>query len=226
MPLSKRIIRARKRTHTARGKAVEINQEHFLRDVKDHKMVIERDDGNGNRQVYFGEPGTMMQHFRIVTFLDYLLFTGDMGTFVFRRQKDMFTFFRGDGINLGYWSEKIEASDHDSGTNGVMVYDQDKAVDYVVDHVYPEHEREEQDTEAVTAFREEVQYSSDDEIEFISYCRDCDHLDYSDFWPDFSDRCYKSYSRRYIWACYAIQWAIDVYDGHCKRKSELQHHAV
>lgn len=97
------------------------SKEHFLRDVADHEMIVLRDDGV-HRHIRFKRPGTSCYHFDLVTWPGYLCYTGDMGTFVFRRLEDMFKFFRTDrlnqsemgrelAINLSYWSEKLEAVD-------------------------------------------------------------------------------------------------------------------
>lgn len=103
-------------------------QERFLRDVADHEMVILRDEGV-SRHVRFKEPGTSCYYFDLITWPGYLCYTGDMGTFVFRRTEDMFEFFGHDrayhasrgralAINLGYWGEKLVAVDASGASSG------------------------------------------------------------------------------------------------------------
>jgi len=103
-------------------------QERFLRDVANHEMLILRDDGL-NRHVRFKEPGTSCYCFDLITWPGYLCYTGDMGTFVFRRIDDMFEFFGHDrayhasrgralAINLGYWGEKLVAVDANGASSG------------------------------------------------------------------------------------------------------------
>lgn len=103
-------------------------QEDFLRDVAGHVMTILRDDGV-HRHVRFKESGTSCYHFDLITWPGYLCYTGDMGTFVFRRIEDMFEFFGHDreyhasrgrtlAINLGYWGEKLVAVNANGASSG------------------------------------------------------------------------------------------------------------
>ncbi|HED2432075.1 TPA: hypothetical protein R4Y37_001312 [Citrobacter freundii] len=82
----------------------------FLVDTAFHRMEIIRDDGL-YRHLRMKQPGTSCYYFDIITWPGYLTVTGDMGTWTFSRIADMFNFFgRWDGeINIGYWSEKLEA---------------------------------------------------------------------------------------------------------------------
>ena len=67
----------------------------FLRDISMHQMSVLRDDGV-NRHIRFKTPGTNSMYFDIITWPGFLCYTGDMGTYVFRRLEDMFQFFRTD----------------------------------------------------------------------------------------------------------------------------------
>lgn len=98
-----------------------ITEQQFLKEVDQHVMEVIRDDGL-YRQIRFRRPDTMCMHFDLITWPGYLCYCGDMGTYVFSRLEDMFEFFRTDreyakrqgrqlGINLGYWSEKLQAVD-------------------------------------------------------------------------------------------------------------------
>lgn len=87
----------------------------FLRDVRDHKMTIELDQGV-HRCILFGRTrASSAYHFRLVTWPGHLSISGDMGDYTFSRLHDMFTFFRfagpeydkTDRINVGYWCEKL-----------------------------------------------------------------------------------------------------------------------
>ncbi len=97
-----------------------ITEERFLRDVAKHEMTIVMDNGI-HRNVVFKNPDGSNMWFGLQTWPNNLCFYGDMGTFVFSRLPDMFTFFRkgvdGDTIyiNTRYWSEKITASDRNGG---------------------------------------------------------------------------------------------------------------
>ena len=70
-------------------------EQSFLKDVAEHQMTVLRDDGV-NRHVQFRRPGTICMGFELITWPGYLCYTGDMGTYVFRRLEDMFEFFRTD----------------------------------------------------------------------------------------------------------------------------------
>jgi len=113
-------------------------QERFLRDVANHQMTVLRDDGL-HRHVRFKEPGNSCYYFDLITWPGYLCYTGDMGTFVFRRIDDMFEFFGHDrayhasrgralAINLGYWGEKLVAVDANGASSGgkAKEFDADK----------------------------------------------------------------------------------------------------
>jgi hypothetical protein len=100
----------------------------FLQDVAEHQMIIIRDDGV-NRHIRFKRPDTSCYHFDLITWPGCLCYTGDMGTFVFSRVRDMFEFFRQDreynanrgralSINLGYWGEKLIAVDANGANSG------------------------------------------------------------------------------------------------------------
>ena len=82
----------------------------FLLDTAFHRLEIIRDDGL-YRHLRMKQPGTSCYYFDIITWPGYLTVTGDMGTWTFSRIADMFDFFGPwqDGINTGYWSEKLEA---------------------------------------------------------------------------------------------------------------------
>ena len=67
----------------------------FLRDVQQHQIQVIRHDGV-NRHIRFKRPGSMSYYFDLITWPGHLCYTGDMGTYVFRRMDDMFEFFRDD----------------------------------------------------------------------------------------------------------------------------------
>lgn len=107
-------------------------QEQFLKDVATHEMHILHEDGV-YRHIRFKRPGTGCMHFDLITYPGYLVYSGDIGCYVFSRLDDMFEFFRserkyktGDGlkINLGYWSEKLQATDSNGSSPG------DGAIEY------------------------------------------------------------------------------------------------
>lgn len=86
-----------------------------LRAFRNHRMTIEHDDGV-HRCLYFGQPGTMNYHFRLTTWPGHICISGDIGTHVFARLRDMFEFHASADdwasmpleINASYWAEKLE----------------------------------------------------------------------------------------------------------------------
>lgn len=88
----------------------QIKQE-FLQAVSRHELTIEQDTGVF-RSLLFRAPDSGICYFRVNTWPGHLAFTGDMGDLIFERLHDMFQFFRGDRINPYYWSEKIRAGEY------------------------------------------------------------------------------------------------------------------
>ena len=208
----------------------------FLKDVEKHALEIIRDDGV-NRHIRLKQPGTSCMHFDLITWPGYLCYTGDMGTFVFRRLTDMFEFFRTDrnspymkskgltlGINLSYWAEKIEASNKSGRGNGIKEFDIDKAHDAVRDYfktTIEELQPDEEDDAAEAANKAEKLASltealddeifrTSDEYEFVEAVRNFDSGDFEivDFWEYTTDE----YTHSFVWCCYALAWGIQKYD--------------
>jgi len=108
-----------------------LTADRFLKEAAGHQTEILRDDGV-YRHVRFQRPGTMCMHFDLITWPGYLCYTGDMGTYVFTRLRDMFDFFRRSyrenqfNIDLHYWAEKVEAGDRRGCGNGVIEFSKAK----------------------------------------------------------------------------------------------------
>lgn len=174
----------------------------FERDIKDHKMTVEMDNGVF-RSVFFGEQGNSCFHFRLTTWPGYLCFSGDMGTFVFSRLRDMFEFFRCDRVNLPYWAEKVEAA---SEGEGVMEYNPDLLKATLIDY-FKDNENKAEILETLEPYFEDRCSSG----EMFSRIYECEGI--GDFLIDLSPACYKEYTHRYKWCCAALIWAIGVYDS-------------
>ena len=97
---------------------INITRDSFLRDVSKHELHIIHDDGL-NRHIRLKGPNTLVQYFDLITWKGHLCYTGDMGTFVFKRLEDMFMFFRNNyregEPNFGYWAEKCISEDRPDG---------------------------------------------------------------------------------------------------------------
>jgi hypothetical protein len=204
-------------------------EESFLNDVSKHSMEILLDNGV-YRHLRFTNNGSNVMRFDIVTYPGHLVYSGDMGSFVFSRLNDMFEFFRTgnrvDGklsINPGYWSEKLEAVDRCDSTqgNGFKEYSSDKFKNKVNEHVdewikeYAEEFNSDFEDSLRLAVKDDVLiYADDGEYKAHESVRDFDYeyegqrFEFYDTWEwDFGE-----YTYRFIWCLYAILWAINEYD--------------
>lgn len=76
--------------------AMQAAKERFEKDTAEHKLAIQYDDGF-YRHLRFSKPGTVIYGYSIATWPGYLAIAGDIPTYIFTRQIDMFTFFEGCG---------------------------------------------------------------------------------------------------------------------------------
>lgn len=192
-------------------------EQSFLRDVADHQMIVLRDDGV-YRHVRFKQPGTNCMYFDLVTWPGWLCYSGDMGTYVFRRLEDMFEFFRTDQtertylakdgrtlhINLGYWAEKVEAEERHEG---LKAYSADKFRRVIKEWL---DEAEASDEVRAAVEDEILSYADDHEYAAREAVNDFDRhgFTFHDFW----EVDLQEYTYRFIWCCYAIAWGIQQYD--------------
>jgi len=204
-------------------------EERFLKDVKEHEMHVERDDGV-NRHIQFKRPGTGCYHFELITWPEHLCVTGDCGTYVFNRITDMFEFFRTEQrykeshpeltlfINSGYWGEKLLSI---SQPGGYKEFDEEafrarvgQYFDAWIesagegDAEWPDHLKEEIDTHVLSEIDngEHAAYAA-------VYSFEHDGLQFDDFFD--SGGCEK-HTFHYIWCLYAIAWGIEQYDAAAK----------
>lgn len=189
--------------------------ERFQGDVSQHQMTIEIDSGV-NRVLLFRKPDCSSYHFRITTWAGYLCISGDMGTYVFSRNTDMFQFFRNENlaINPDYWGEKLQSEGRHR--KGHIEWDSSAARQYVIDHILTpireEGTLEEYQEARSTLDLDGLLDENPDEWEFMVAARNCDLIEY-DFWDGFNGSVEKL-TFHYQWCCYAIVWAIQQYDKH------------
>ena len=191
--------------------------EQFLKDVASHELTVNLDQGLF-RDLTIMKPNSVDMHYHITTRPDYLMFTGDMGSFVFTRLNDMFNFFRSKDeyrINTGYWAEKIEAGEYEKYSPDAARAALNQAfenwkedTDFSVNNIAAEKE-----------YLDEI--DTDDYYEFIEVVRNWTPnrggVDLDDFW----ENNLNEYTFHYIWCCYAIVYAIKLYDAH-KNKEVAQ----
>lgn len=209
-------------------RTIEQVEESFLNNVSNHSMKVLQDNGV-YRHLEFSNNGSSNQKFSLVTYPHHLVFSGDMGAYVFSRIQDMFEFFRNKelGINPYYWSQKVEAVSKGSGIN---TFDSDlvmksikqriNSICHDIEEYFDEYEGDEYETAELfeAAFRDEVTEHFDDadmdEYRYISVIdgfkseviKDLEFID-SGEWING-----EAYSSRYLWCCYAMVWGIQQYD--------------
>ncbi len=195
----------------------------FENDIKTHVLKIIRDDGL-HRHLRYQRTGTMFMHFDLITWPGYLCYTGDMGTFVFRRLDDMLQFFRKPEkrdpykMDMRYWAQKLEAADKDGGFEK---FSPDKFAENIKEQ-FDEYVSEELETptpEVVTAIWSEIESSvlrwldedAESEAAAMRAAMDFTHAGrhlFQDFWETRG----QDYTYHFQWCCYALEWAVDVYD--------------
>ena len=93
--------------------SIKCSEEIFRGDVARHEFGVIHDVGS-HRHIRFMAPGDCAYQFDLITWPYHLCVSGDMGTYVFSRNCEMFGFFNdGNGpdaplrINPDYWGEKL-----------------------------------------------------------------------------------------------------------------------
>lgn len=199
-------------------------EEGFLRDVALHTMRIEHDDGVF-RCLKFYKPGTGILSFRLTTWPGFLAISGDMGTFVFWRTEDMFTFFRQKPykdekvpINVGYWMEKCEAEN--TRGSGMREFDPERLREQCRDawkvhflDVYADDDTEPDSDEAKECWEEierRVLGCDPNLVRVHDALADFKHggFTFQDSWEWRLTRP----TYHLIWCLYAIAWGIQRYD--------------
>lgn len=189
----------------------------FELDVSDHVMAIVHDDGV-YRHLRFQKPGSWHMMFDVHTWPGYLCYTGDMGTFVFKRLPDMLEFFRRDSnqpkfqIDFNYWAEKLEAVDRGDGVREWSAAAFELRVKDYFDQFTSDAEEWPQPRKA--ALWEEIK------SDVLSASAENEHRglvalhDFSFDGFQFEDWGYdgKVWTFRFLWCCHALEWAVDKYD--------------
>lgn len=214
----------------------------FFKTVKDHKLVVIKDDGV-HRHLMLKQPGTMNCHFNLVTFPGYLCYTGDMGSFLFTRLEDMFEFFRTKNeeymaemglklyTNHSYWSEKLVASNCSGRHEGKATeFDEEKFKAVIIDDYlrrWIKSAREdgtldkEERRELWEAVHDEIISQVDDYRDSIKTkvyefswkpSRGYGEKAPSFHFEDLFEHNFEDYTHSFRWACLAISWGIQQYD--------------
>lgn len=193
------------------------DKEQFLKDIKDHQLTIEKEDGI-HRCLILQKPNTRNMYYRIITYPGGLLITGDMGSYAFERVPDMFDFFRSDTrwckdklyINPGYWAEKVVTQSMYG--NGIKEFDADlfkKNVKEYVDSCFDGGDPEIK-AKAMKDVKDQILDVEDNEWLLVAAINnfDSEYIEFYDFW----ECSHTSFTYHYIWCCYAIVHAVNEYD--------------
>lgn len=217
---------------------LEQTESNFIEDTTSHTIKIIKDDGV-YRHIAARKPNTIIMGFDIVTWPGRLVYTGDMGHYVFARLPDMFDFHRqppDKNIPYAYWAEKCEAGDR-SGRNdndGIREFSEELFKEHVEEDFKNWLENHAELIKDNPQFDEEIRERLENEVLSCSnegYIRACDAaLDFEvdgeqilqDFWEH---DCY-DYTYRFIWCCNAIRWTINQYDSHKKQMDTLRDHIL
>jgi len=201
----------------------------FQREVASHRMTVLHDDGL-YRHLRFREhrlcndaqyrPGSSFYWFDLITWPGCLAIHGDCGSYVFSREQDMFTFFRGSRINPQYWAEKVC-----SGREGLRRYDEGVFRNCVLEDFTDAARNGGVPRGLGRAVREEILGSEETYYEvgarqvldsFSYYVNEKDQYDprkqpdfqFDGIWEwDLTD-----WDWQFLWCCHAIQWGISQYD--------------
>ena len=180
----------------------------FLNSVKNHKMEILLNNGLYRHLVF--SDGTLYFKFEIITYPNYLIICGDMGTYSFSRSDDMFCFFGQDDLNIntGYWYEKMVS---DSTYIKAKVWSSEHFKDNVMEY-YENWKKDlnEEDAKDLKDMVDDLLYVATNEYDAISAINNWDYPKFplDNFWEC---SCMKK-TYHFIWCLYAIVWAIQQYD--------------
>lgn len=200
-------------------------EEKFLKDIAAHEMTILHEDGI-YRHVRFKDPSTTCMHFDLITYPGFLVYSGDMGCYVFSRLRDMFEFFRTDRlgddrlyINLGYWSEKLQAVDGNRNHAGAMEFDEEAFLRVINEYrvswireggLSKENRRElwdDVEDSVINRIDDGEQAALSAAYEFSA------RIERKTFqFDDLFDHQFQRYTSHFIWCCYAIAWGVKTYD--------------
>jgi len=204
-------------------------EQEFLRDVAQHEMQVLMDNGV-YRHIRFKQPGTVCMHFDFITYPGHLVYSGDMGCYVFSRLYDMFEFFRTDrkyaersgrqlAINLSYWSEKLEAVDGNRRSGAAKEYSPEKFERAVKEQLVTWWRESNLTREQRRELRQEVEYevldkSHDGDVRAYDAAHGFHHTigSHKFMFRDWWDHDFTDYTHRFKWCCYALAWGIKQYD--------------
>lgn len=208
----------------------------FLRDVRDHEMTIELDQGV-HRSVLFKRPRSRAYCFRLVTWPGHLAISGDCEDYTFARLPDMFEFFRDAGpaygrddrIDEGYWAGKLTAiGGGRSGDHSVMQLSEERFKRAVMDGFEEwEFDSPEQRAQSLAYLNDDwdglLECHPQELREAVRAACEYECPVTGQRFTDFRDSDVSEYSYHLVWAMRAIQWGIKRYDLHKQGRTQADH---
>lgn len=194
------------------------SRERFVRDTESHALTILRDD-ELYRHLRFKAPTDSTYWFDITTWPGYLALTGDCGSYLFSRTRDMFEFFapsgaRGGfddarwGINPQYWSEKLRAPAPPAAQRFSEDVFKARVGEWLKDAA------SDLEPEQATALRQAVDeqllneiFPTEQDAHRLLYEFDHNGTRIYESW----DWHLREYEWSYLWCCWAIVWGIGKY---------------
>lgn len=158
-----------------------------------------------------------------------------MGCYVFSRLDDMFEFFRTDReyakrkgktleINLGYWSEKLQAVDGSHSNGSAKEFNEDEFQRIVKEQLVGWIRRKADQTtkEERRELWDAVLYNVlEADGDGDGYRKQSAAYDFSHdvnatvgefYFQELWDYDFTEYTHRFVWCCYALAWGIAAYD--------------
>jgi hypothetical protein len=211
----------------------------FARDVENHELTILHDDGL-YRHLRFKQPDNSFFWFDLVTWPGVLAIRGDMHNQMFSRLRDMFSFFRNQRANYGYWAEKTPDYGRSVREHSPELVRQQieehlvehakeldhRQAQYALDHArwtrtprlerwpYRSEPREPVLPKTLKELRELVKtYDENGELEHPDGTRALlRELERLDVVSDVWEWDTSDWTYHYQWACHAIPWGVHQYD--------------
>ena len=185
----------------------------FKEDTKDHLVDILMDNGV-YKHLVCSSKNSSTHLFDIVTYPGYLFFLGDIGNWIFYRERDMFKLFRRPNgeINPEYWAEKCLVGD-------VKQYSADVFKREIKRYIENEFEDNPVYRYQVSSNVLEL-FDIADDGELIArsaldkfVCRYGSYGEMDFRFQDTFELDFQEYTDHFLWALHGIVWAINQYDN-------------
>lgn len=185
----------------------------FKRETASHEMRILQDNSL-YRHLMFWNPQNRgdLYRFDLITWPNNLAIRGDGPNFMFSvyPTADLFDLFKGsshNGINPGYWQEKVVAGQ-------VMSWSEEKFRTWLVGEAAAHEARY---PGLLDAVGKQILHSDEHSTEYRGTAEyavaSFSHGDYRLRFPDPWEESFEDFSWEFLWACHAVVWGIARYDA-------------